>query len=137
LFFDLLKKSEHLPAIIGMPDGFHGRALDRDEADPYTYAGDDAEEPVPLLVIYSAEPGSRAGVFRIDAEISSALARFLGMLGAACYPIFGAIEEERKREWEREALHARVQERLDRVEPAGRIAFYRGRKASRRTKSTN
>ena len=36
LFFDLLKKREHLPAIVGMPDGFEGRALDRDEADPRT-----------------------------------------------------------------------------------------------------
>ncbi len=36
LFFDLLKKRDRLPAIVGMHDGFHGHALDRDEADPYS-----------------------------------------------------------------------------------------------------
>ena len=130
LFFDLLTKREHLPAIIGMPDGFHGRALDRDEADPHTYARDGAEEPAPPFVLLSVEPGSRARTLRITAEVSFDLAANVGRFGAACYPIFGAVEEERKRAREREILLARMRERLDRVERAGRIAFHRMRKAA-------
>ena len=130
LFFDLLKKRDRLPAIVGMPDGFHGHALDRDEADPYSYAGDRAEEPAPPFVLLSIEPGSRTGTFRIAAEISFDLAANVGKFGAACWPIFGAVEEERKRERGREVLRARVRERLDRVERAGRIAFHRMRKAA-------
>ncbi len=130
LFFDPLKKRENLPAIVGMPDGFHGHTLDRDEADPYTYAGDGAEEPASHLLIYSVEPGSRIGSFRITADVSFDLAADVGRFGAACYPIFGAVEEERKRARERELLLARMRERLDRVERAGRIAFHRVRKAA-------
>ena len=42
LFFDLLKKREHLPAIVGMPDGFHGHGLftaNRDRLSCHTVTG--------------------------------------------------------------------------------------------------
>lgn len=130
LYFALLKKREHLPAIVGMPDGFQGRALDRDEADPYTYSRVDGEEPAPPLELFSIEPGSRTDTFGFAGEISFNLAVVLGRIGAALFPIFAAVEEEQKREREREILHARIAERLDRVERAGRIAFHRMRKAA-------
>ncbi len=130
LFFNLVKKREHFTAIVGMPDGFHGRALDRDEADPYTYGRDGGEEPVPPLELLSIEPGFRTETLRFAGEISLSLAGVLGRIGAALFPLFGAVEEERRREWEREVLHARVRERLDRVERAGRVAFHRMRKAA-------
>ncbi len=137
LFFDLLNKREHLPAIIGMPDGFHGRALDRDEADPHTYARDGAEEPAPPFVLLSIEPGSRAGTFRFAAEISFALAADVGRFGAACYPIFGAVEEERKRARKRAEFDAKFGEYLDRVHRVGRIAFHKMRKAASPDENTN
>ncbi len=130
LFFALFKKREQLPAIVGMPDGGHGRALDRDEADPYTYGGDGAEEPVPPFVMVSIEPGPRYRTLRFTADISFNVAAVLARIGAALFPIFGAVEEERRRAWEKEILHARIQERLDRVERAGCIAFHRMRKAA-------
>lgn len=129
LFSDLLKKREHLPVIVGMADGFQGRALDRDEADPHTYGRDGGEEPVPPLALL-IEPGSRTDTLRFAGEISLNVAAVLGRIGAALFPIFGAVEEERRREWEREIIHARIRERLDLVERAGRIAFHRARKAA-------
>jgi len=129
LFFDLLKKSEHLPAIVGMPDGCHGRALDRDEADPDTYAGDGAEEPAPDFVMISIEPGSRAWTFRFTAEMSFKAVAVAGKFGAALFPFFGLVEAEQKRERERAAREAAYNGRLDRLERAGRIAFHRARKA--------
>ena len=130
LFLDLLKKREQLPAIVGTPDGFRGRAVARDELDPRTYDRDDGEDPVPPFVLLSVEPGSRARTFRITAEVSFDLAADVGKFGAACFPLFGAVEEERKRERERKALDAIMQERFDRVDRAGRIAFHRLRKAA-------
>ncbi len=130
LFFNLVKKREHFTAIVGMPDGFHGRALDRDEADPYTYGRDGGEEPVPHLGPLLIEPGSRTDTWRFAGEISSNLAVVLGRIGAALFPIFGAVEEEQKRERERKIIHARIGERLDLVERAGRVAFHRMRKAA-------
>lgn len=128
LFFDLLKKSEHLPAIIG-PDGCHGRALDRDEADPETYAGDGAEEPAPDFVMISIEPGSKASTFRFTAEMSFKAVAVAGKFGAALFPFFGLVEAEQKRERERAAREAAYNARLDRLERAGRVAFHRARKA--------
>ncbi len=130
LFLDLLKRRRMLPAIVGVPDLFHGRGLARDEADPHTYDHDDAEGPAPPFVLLSVEPGSRARTFRITAEVSFDLAADVGRFGAACYPIFGAVEEERKREREREVFEARMRERLDCAERAGRIAFHRMRKSA-------
>ena len=130
LFSNLLKKREHFTAVVGMPDGFHGRALDRDEADPYTNGRDGGEEPVPHLGQLLIEPGSRTDIWRFTGEISSNMAVVLGMIGAALFPIFGAVEEEKKRERERKIIHARIGERLDLVERAGRVAFHRMRKAA-------
>ncbi len=129
LFFDLLNKRDRLPAIVGMPDGFHGRALDRDEADPHTYARDGAEDPAPPFVLLSIEPGSRYRTLRFTAEMSFEAVAVAGKFGAALFPFFGLVEAEQKRERERAAREAAYNARLDRLERAGRIAFHRARKA--------
>ena len=123
-------QSEHLQAIVGMPGGCHGRALDRDEADPDTYAGDGAEEPAPDFVMISIEPGARASTFRFTAEMSFKAVAVAGKFGAALFPFFGLVEAEQKRERESAAREAAYNVRLDRLQRAGRVAFHRTRKAS-------
>ena len=129
-FLDLLKKNQNLPAIVGPPDGFQGRALERDEADPATYAGGGADEPVPNFVMISIEPGSRDRTFRFTAEMSFEAVAVAGKFGAALFPFFGLVEAEEKRERERAAREAKYNARLDRLQRAGRVAFHRTRKAS-------
>ena len=90
----------------------------------------DESETAPPVKVLSVRQGSGPGTFRLDVEISRAVAELLGRVGSAFWPVFGAVEKQRKRERKQAERRARFDERMARYKQAGRIGYHRIRKAT-------
>ena len=90
----------------------------------------DESESTPPVSVLSVRRGSGPDTFRLEVEISWAVAEWLGRVGSAFWPIFGAVEEQRERERKQAERRARFYERMARFKKAGRIGFHRSRKVT-------
>ena len=90
----------------------------------------DESESTPPVSVLSVRRGSGPDTFRLEVEISWAVAEWLGRVGSAFWPIFGAVEEQRERERKQYERRAHFDERMVRFKKAGRIGFHRSRKVT-------
>ena len=116
VLFDMLAKRDRSVSILQI-DGDQVRDLSNDQ-------------PAPPISVLSVKRGSHRDTFRLEVEISWSVAELLGRVGSAFWPIYGAVEEERKRERIRAERRARIADRLARYKQAGRVGYHRTRKAS-------
>lgn len=94
-----------------------------------TFSTINETETTPPVSVLSVRRGSGPDTFRLDVEISWAVAKWLSKVGSAFWPVFGAVEEQRKRERKQAERRAHFDERMARFYRAGRVGFHRIRKA--------
>lgn len=126
----MLSKREPSASIIQMQRNL-ARDLFQDQTPTWDGILDVSEsQPVPPVSVLSVRRGSGPDTFRLEIEISLSVAEWLGRVGSAFWPVFGAVEEKRKRERVRNERRARYDERFARYKQAGRVGYHRTRKAS-------
>jgi len=93
-----------------------------------TFCVIDESESAPPVSVLSVRPGP--DTIRLEVEISWAVAEWLGRVGSAFWPLFGAVEEQRERERKQAERRVRFDERMARYKRAGRFGYHLSRKAS-------
>lgn len=86
-------------------------------------------DPAPPVSLLSVRRGAGSDTFRLELEVSYAVAEWLGRVGSAFWPVFGAVEEQLKIEQKQAERRAHFDERSARFKRAGRVGFHRIRKA--------
>ncbi len=111
-------ETEKLPVPAGDPLNilFNMLATNAQNVRTRTFSIIEEEETAPPVSVLSVERGSGPDTFRLNVEISRAVAEGLAKVGSAFWPVFGAIEEQRKRERkhaERRAYFRELYRRVD------------------------
>ena len=88
----------------------------------------DAEfEIIPPIRVWNVRSDPDGVMF--EAKVSWAFAAWLGKVGAVFWPLFGEVEEQRKKERLKAARKERTRKRFDHIRKIGRLGYLRQRRA--------
>jgi len=127
--FGMLAKRDPSSSVLQIQSN-PARDLSQDQMPPRGgFCDTSGSQPAPPVSVLSVRRGSGPDTFHIKLEIHRSVAEWLGRVGSAFWPIFGAVKEERERERKQAERRARFDERMARFKRAGQVGFHRIRKA--------
>ena len=131
--YEELARRDQTSSIIDMGKCQNGGPVNREDRAPIEYNIVDAEiETIPPIRVWNVRSDPDGVTF--EAKVSWAFAEWLGKVGSVFWPLFGEVEEQRKKERLKAARKARTRKRFDHVRKIGRIGYLRQRRAESPTR---